>query len=50
MCHSINGAPMLLAISIASTVLPVPGSPLTSKGRSRVIAAFTATFRSSVAT
>jgi hypothetical protein len=50
MCHSISGAPSALAISSASTVLPVPGSPLTSSGRSSVIAAFTATFRSSVAT
>src|SRR5882724_11083925 len=49
-CHSISGALRLLAISSASTVLPVPGSPLTSKGRSSVIAALTATLRSSVAT
>ena len=38
------------AISSASTVLPVPGSPLTRSGRSRTIAALTATVRSSVAT
>jgi hypothetical protein len=50
MCHSINGAPTPLAISSASTVLPVPGSPLTSSGRSSVMAALTATLRSSVAT
>ena len=47
---SISGAPTALAISWASTVLPVPGSPLTSKGRRRCTAALTATFRSSVAT
>jgi len=39
-----------LATSIASTVLPVPGSPFTSKGRCKVMAALTATLRSSVAT
>jgi hypothetical protein len=50
MCHSISGAPSALAISIASTVLPVPGSPLTSSGRSSAIAALTAILRSSVAT
>jgi hypothetical protein len=50
MCHSISGAASALAISIASTVLPVPGSPLTSSGRSRAIAALTATLRSLVAT
>ena len=43
-------APTAFAISLASTVLPVPGSPLTSKGRRNVTAALTATFRSSVAT
>src|SRR5262249_22751571 len=48
--HSINGALTPLAISSASTVLPVPGSPLTSSGRSSVMAALTATLRSSVAT
>src|SRR5437588_4879606 len=41
---------MLLAISSASTVLPVPGSPFTRSGRSSVIAALTAILRSSVAT
>jgi len=49
-CHSSSGAPSALAISIASTVLPVPGSPFTSNGLSNVIAALTATFKSSVAT
>ena len=38
------------AICFASSVLPVPGSPFTSSGRSRVIEAFTAIFKSSVAT
>jgi hypothetical protein len=33
----------------ASIVLPVPGSPLTSSGRSSVIAALTASMRSAVA-
>src|SRR5436190_1835755 len=33
----------------ASSVLPVPGSPLMSRGRSSVIDALTAIFRSSVA-
>ena len=50
MCHSISGAPSAAAISWASTVLPVPGSPLTSSGRRSVTAALTATLRSSVAT
>ena len=38
------------ATSTASMVLPVPGSPLTSSGRCSVIAAFTASVRSSVET
>ena len=38
------------AISSASCVLPVPGSPLTSSGRASVTAALTAIIRSSVAT
>jgi hypothetical protein len=50
MCQVSSGAPTLLAISSASTVLPVPGSPFTSSGRSSTMAALTATFRSSVAT
>ena len=37
-------------LSSASTVLPVPGSPLMSRGRPSVIAAFTATIKSGVAT
>ncbi len=41
---------MALDTSAASTVLPVPGSPLTSNGRSSVMAALTPTFKSSVAT
>src|SRR5262245_42959450 len=49
MCHSKSGRPIAFAISMASMVLPVPGSPLTSSGRSRVSAAFTAIIRSSVA-
>ncbi len=43
MCHSISGSPSALATSWASTVLPVPGSPLTSSGRCSVTAALTAT-------
>src|SRR3990170_6894597 len=50
MCQVRSGAFRLLAISSARTDLPVPGSPFTSSGRSRVIAALTATVRSSVAT
>ena len=44
-----QGAPSAPAISSASSVLPVPGSPLMSSGRSRTMAAFTAILRSSVA-
>jgi len=43
------GKPSALATSSASKVLPVPGSPLSSNGRCRVMAAFTASIRSSVA-
>ena len=50
MCQVISGRFSALAISCARMVLPVPGSPFTSSGRSSVMAAFTATFRSSVAT
>ena len=49
-CHSISSQPSALATSTASTVLPVPGSPLIKSGRSNWIAALTATRRSSVAT
>jgi hypothetical protein len=37
------------AISIASRVLPVPGSPLINSGRDRTMAALTAAISSSVA-
>jgi hypothetical protein len=37
------------AISAASSVLPVPGSPLMSKGRDSTIAALTAAISSAVA-
>jgi len=50
MCHSMIGTPKDLATSMASIVLPVPGSPFTSSGRCSVIAAFTAMVRSFVAT
>jgi len=50
MCHSISGTPSERATSAASTDLPVPGSPLMSSGRCSVMAALTATFKSSVAT
>jgi hypothetical protein len=50
MCHSMIGAFSALATSCASTVLPVPGSPLISSGRCNAMAAFTATRRSSLAT
>src|SRR5882757_707521 len=49
MCHSINGWPRASATSCASTVLPVPGSPLTNNGRCSVTDALTATSRSRVA-
>ena len=49
MCHSYSGRPSARAISWASCVLPVPGSPLMSSGRASVIAALTAIIRSSVA-
>ena len=38
------------AAALASMVLPVPGSPLTSNGRCRVMAALTDNIRSVVAT
>ena len=47
MCHSINRIPRDSATSIASIVLPVPGSPLTSNGFSKFSAASTANFKSS---
>src|SRR6516164_7394569 len=50
MCHSYSGRASARAISCASCVLPVPGSPLMSSGRASVMAAFTAIIRSSVAT
>src|SRR6267143_5063287 len=50
MCHSRIGTPSDLATSSASIVLPVPGSPFTSSGRCSVIAALTASVRSSVET
>src|SRR5271165_6717969 len=49
MCHSKNGMSSARAISLASSVLPVPGSPLMSSGRDRTIAAFTAAINSGVA-
>ena len=50
MCHSYSGRSSALAISAASCVLPVPGSPLMSSGLPSVTAAFTAIIRSGVAT
>jgi hypothetical protein len=50
MCHSSSGTPSAFATCTASIVLPVPGSPLTSSGRCSVIAALTASVRSSVET
>src|SRR5256885_17150849 len=50
MCHSRSGRPSERATSTASIVLPVPGSPFTSSGRCSVIAALTASVRSSVET
>ena len=44
-----EGQPRDWATSCARTVLPVPGSPLTSSGRCSVTAALTATSRSRVA-
>src|SRR5208282_1750346 len=49
MCHSYNGFDSERAISAASSVLPVPGSPLIRSGRDSTIAAFTAAINSSVA-
>src|SRR6202795_1215760 len=46
MCHSKNGLSSARAISLASSVFPVPGSPLMSSGRDRTIAAFTAAISS----
>src|SRR5438876_146549 len=46
MCHCTSGRPIARAISLASIVLPVPGSPFTSSGRSSVTAALTARIRS----
>src|SRR3978361_364991 len=50
MCQVRSGAPIALATSSASTVLPVPGSPLISSGRSSTIEGLTAILRSSVVT
>src|SRR5580698_4411497 len=50
MCHSCKGIASERAISAASSVLPVPGSPLMRSGRDNTIAAFTAAISSSVAT
>src|SRR6267143_787500 len=50
MCHSSSGSPTAFATSMASMVLPVPGSPFTNSGRWSVIAALTARVRSSVDT
>src|SRR3984957_6139620 len=49
MCHSKNGLSRARAISLARSVLPVPGSPLMSSGRDSTTAAFTAAINSSVA-
>src|SRR5271170_2325667 len=49
MCHSKNGLFKARAISVASSVLPVPGSPLMSRGRDSTTAALTAAISSSVA-
>src|ERR1700739_552183 len=49
MCHSKNGLSNARAISFASSVLPVPGSPLMSSGRDSTMAALTAAINSSVA-
>src|ERR1700723_402838 len=49
MCHSKNGLSRARAISFASSVFPVPGSPLMSRGRDSTTAAFTAAINSSVA-
>ena len=46
--HSIIGSERLSAICLASSVFPVPGSPFTKRGRSRVIDALTAKVKSSV--
>ncbi len=50
MCQVIRRVSSDAASSSASSVLPVPGSPLISRGRCRVTAALTACFRASVAT
>src|SRR6185369_7638612 len=50
MCHCSSGMFSEAATSSASIVLPVPGSPFTSRGRLSVMAAFTASIRSWVAT
>jgi cytochrome c553 len=50
MCHCSSGMFIAAATSSASMVLPVPGSPLTSKGRFSVTAALTASIKSCVAT
>jgi hypothetical protein len=45
-----DGVVLIEALVRLGGGLDVPGSPLTSSGRSRVMAALTASFRSSVAT
>ena len=42
MCHDNIGMPRPSATCLASTVLPVPGSPLSSSGRSSAMAQLTA--------
>src|SRR5271167_3396474 len=49
MCHSKNGFSSARAISLASSVFPVPGSPLMSRGRDKTTAALTAAINSGVA-
>src|SRR3982075_2998951 len=49
MCQVRSGAPSALATSSASTVLPVPGSPFISSGRSSTIEALSAILWSSEA-
>ena len=47
-CHSIKSIFNALATSIAKSVFPVPGSPLTNNGLSKDLAALTAMLKSSV--
>ena len=48
-CHLIISVLIDFAISSASKVLPVPGSPFISNGFSKLIAALTASSKSGVA-